>query len=319
MRIGNFIGTMGAASTLAGQVAQSAEAEADGFESFWTAQVAGVDALTLLALCGGGTNSIELGTAVVPIYPRHPMALAQQALTTQAASGGRLLLGIGLSHRPVVEGRWGMDFRAPARYMDEYLTVLQSLLTSGEVDFQGERFSVSGEIARMTDTPPTVCIAALAPRMLRIAGSRADGTITWMVGPRTLDTHITPSITAAAEGARTPGAPRVRGTARLRNRRHAGGHGGGGGQLRTLPRPAQLPPYAGYGGRRERGGGRYNRRRSRGGSAVARVGVGGRDGLSGFDIPRKLNRRGRGRFDGEDARTAEVANRQDIEGISPPS
>ena len=208
MRIGNFIGTMGAASTLAGQVAQSAEAEADGFESFWTAQVAGVDALTLLALCGGGTNSIELGTAVVPIYPRHPMALAQQALTTQAASGSRLLLGIGLSHRPVVEGRWGMDFRAPAQYMDEYLTVLQSLLTSGEVDFQGERFSVSGEIARMTDTPPTVCIAALAPRMLRIAGSRADGTITWMVGPRTLDTHIAPSITAAADDAGRP-APRV--------------------------------------------------------------------------------------------------------------
>lgn len=208
MRIGNFIGTMGAASTLAGQVAQSAEAEADGFESFWTAQVAGVDALTLLALCGGGTNSIELGTAVVPIYPRHPMALAQQALTTQAASGGRLLLGIGLSHRPVVEGRWGMDFRAPAQYMDEYLTVLQSLLTSGEVDFQGERFSVSGEIARMTDTPPTVCIAALAPRMLRIAGSRADGTITWMVGPRTLETHIAPSITAAADAAGRA-APRV--------------------------------------------------------------------------------------------------------------
>ena len=208
MRIGNFIGTMGAASTLAGQVAQSAEAEADGFESFWTAQVAGVDALTLLALCGGASNSIELGTAVVPVYPRHPMALAQQALTTQAASGGRLLLGIGLSHRPVVEGRWGMDFRAPARYMDEYLTVLQSLLSTGEADFQGQRFNVSGEIARMTDAPPTVCVAALAPRMLRIAGSRADGTITWMVGPRTLETHIAPSINAAAEDAGR-GAPRV--------------------------------------------------------------------------------------------------------------
>ena len=208
MRIGNFIGTMGAASTLAGQVAQSAEAEADGFESFWTAQVAGVDALTLLALCGGASNSIELGTAVVPIYPRHPMALAQQALTTQAASGGRLLLGIGLSHRPVVEGRWGMDFRAPAQYMDEYLTVLQSLLSTGAADFQGERFNVSGEIARMTDTLPTVCVAALAPRMLRIAGSRADGTITWMVGPRTLETHVAPSINAAAEDAGRD-APRV--------------------------------------------------------------------------------------------------------------
>ena len=208
MRIGLFIGTMGAADTLDGQVQQSAEAEADGFEGFWAAQVAGVDALTLLALSGGATRTIELGTAVVPTYPRHPMALAQQALTAQAATGGRLLLGIGLSHRPVVEDRWGMSFRAPAGHMDEYLTILQSLMSSGSVDFRGEHFNVSGEIARLTDSPPSVCVAALAPRMLRMAGSRADGTITWMVGPRTLDTHIVPRITAAAESAGR-GAPRV--------------------------------------------------------------------------------------------------------------
>ena len=199
MKIGLFIGTMGAADTLQGQVRQPAEAEADGFDSFWTAQVAGVDALTLLALCGDATRTIEMGTAVVPTYPRHPMALAQQALTTQAATGGRLLLGIGLSHRPVVEDRWGMSFHAPAQHMDEYLTVLQSLMSTGSVDFHGEHFSVSGEIARMTDTPPSVCVAALAPRMLHIAGSRADGTITWMVGPRTLKTHIVPRLAAAAE------------------------------------------------------------------------------------------------------------------------
>ena len=199
---------MGAADTLQGQVRQSAEAEADGFDSFWTAQVAGIDALTLLALSGGATRTIEMGTAVVPTYPRHPMALAQQALTTQAAAGGRLLLGIGLSHRPVVEDRWGMSFHAPAQHMDEYLTVLQLLMQTGNVDFHGEHFSVSGEIARMTDTPPSVCVAALAPRMLRMAGSRADGTITWMVGPRTLDTHVVPRISSAAEDAGRP-APRV--------------------------------------------------------------------------------------------------------------
>ena len=199
---------MGAADTLQGQVRQSAEAEADGFDSFWTAQVAGIDALTLLALSGGATRTIEMGTAVVPTYPRHPMALAQQALTTQAAADGRLLLGIGLSHRPVVEDRWGMSFHAPAQHMDEYLTVLRSLMQTGSVDFHGEHFSVSGEIARMTDTPPSVCVAALAPRMLRMAGSRADGTITWMVGPRTLDTHVVPRISSAAEDAGRP-APRV--------------------------------------------------------------------------------------------------------------
>ncbi len=208
MRIGNFIGTMGAAQTVQGQAQQAVEAESDGFDSLWTAQVAGVDALTMLALAGDRTESIELGTAVVPTYPRHPMALAQQALTTQAASGGRLLLGIGLSHKPNVEGRWGLSFHAPARHMEEYLAVLNSLMQTGSVDFQGSHFNVSGEIARMTDTSPTVCVAALAPRMLRIAGERASGTITWMVGPKTLDEHIVPRIASAAEDAGRP-APRV--------------------------------------------------------------------------------------------------------------
>ena len=208
MRIGNFIGTMGAADSVQGQARQAVEAESDGFDALWTAQVAGVDALTMLALAGDRTQSIELGTAVVPTYPRHPMALAQQALTTQAASGGRLLLGIGLSHRPNVEGRWGLSFHAPAQHMEEYLTVLNSLMQTGRVEFQGRHFNVSGEIQRMTDTPPTVCVAALAPRMLRIAGERASGTITWMVGPKTLEDHIVPRITSAAEGAGRQ-APRV--------------------------------------------------------------------------------------------------------------
>ena len=208
MRIGPFIGTMGAAGTLQGQVRQVVDAESDGFDSFWTPQVSGVDALTMLALSGESTSTIEVGTAVVPTYPRHPTALAQQALTTQAATGGRLLLGIGLSHKPMVEGRWGMSFRSPAQHMEEYLAILQSLMDTGSVDFRGEHFNVSGNIQRMTDSPPTVCIAALGPRMLRLAGSRAGGTITWMVGPRTLDSHIVPRINAAADEAGRP-APRV--------------------------------------------------------------------------------------------------------------
>ncbi len=201
MRIGLFIGTLGAADTLRGQVAQAVEAEADGFHSFWTAQVAGIDALTLLALCGAETKKIELGTAVVPTYPRHPMALAQQALTTQAATDGRLILGIGLSHRPVVEERWGMEFRAPAQHMEEYITILKSLIETGSVNFSGEHFTVSGGIQRIADTPPQLCVAALAPRMLRAAGSETDGTVTWMVGPRTLQNHIVPRITSAASDA----------------------------------------------------------------------------------------------------------------------
>ena len=208
MRIGPFIGTMGAAGTLQGQVQQVVDAESDGFDSFWTPQISGVDALTMLALSGERTSTIEVGTAVVPTYPRHPTALAQQALTTQAATGGRLLLGIGLSHKPTVEGRWGMSFQSPAQHMEEYLTVLQSLMDTGNVDFRGEHFAVTYDIQRMADSPPTVCIAALGPRMLRLAGSRAGGTITWMVGPRTLDSHIVPRISAAADEAGQP-SPRV--------------------------------------------------------------------------------------------------------------
>ena len=208
MRIGPFIGTMGAAGTLQGQVQQVTDAESDGFDSFWTPQIFGVDALTMLALAGQKTQTIEVGTAVVPTYPRHPTALAQQALTTQAATGGRLLLGIGLSHKPIVEGRWGMSFRSPAQHMEEYLTILQSLMETGSVEFRGEHFTVSGTIQRMAELPPTVCIAALGPRMLHLAGSRAGGTITWMVGPRTLDSHITPRISAAADEAGRP-SPRV--------------------------------------------------------------------------------------------------------------
>ena len=208
MRIGPFIGTMGAAGTLQGQVQQVTDAESAGFDSFWTPQISGVDALTMLALSGQETQTIEVGTAVVPTYPRHPTALAQQALTTQAATGGRLLLGIGLSHKPVVEGRWGMSFRSPVQHMEEYLTVLLSLMNTGSVDFQGDHFTVAYDIQRMVDSPPTVCIAALGPRMLHLAGSRAGGTITWMVGPRTLGSHIVPRISAAADEAGRP-PPRV--------------------------------------------------------------------------------------------------------------
>ena len=208
MRIGIFFGTMGSASTLDGLIQQIVDVEDDGFDSFWTAQVSGTDALTVLALGGQRTSRIEMGTAVVPTFPRHPTVMAQQALTTQAATNGRLLLGIGLSHQPVVENRWGLKFETPAQHMEEYMTVLSSLVDTGKVDHAGSVFSVHSEVQRVSTDPMTVCIAALAPRMLRIAGELAQGTITWMVGPRPLDTPIVPRITRAAEGAgREP--PRV--------------------------------------------------------------------------------------------------------------
>ena len=208
MRIGLFVGSVGAAQDLNGQVQQIADAEADGFDSFWSAQILGVDALTLFALAGQRTERIEMGTAVVPTFPRHPLVLAQQSLTTQAATDGRLTLGIGLSHKPVIEDRFGLSFERPALHMREYVTVLQELVHRGSVSFKGRVFTVNAGLQMPDSTPFPILIAALGPMMLRVAGELAEGTVTWMVGPKTLDTHIVPRISAAAQAAGRP-TPRV--------------------------------------------------------------------------------------------------------------
>lgn len=182
-------------------IEQVAGVARDGFSSAVFAQLSGVDVLTVIALAGRVVPDIELGTAVVPIYPRHPVALAEQALTTQAAIGGRLTLGIGLSHKPIVENSWGLSFERPAEYMEEYLAVLQPLLHGEPAKFDGRRFKAETQLSMPEVSPPSVILAALGERMLRLAGLLTDGTATWMVGPKTLASHVTPVITAAAETA----------------------------------------------------------------------------------------------------------------------
>ncbi|MDQ3148013.1 MAG: TIGR03564 family F420-dependent LLM class oxidoreductase [Actinomycetota bacterium] len=179
-----------------------------GFASAWTPQIFGFDALTALALAGREVPGIELGTAVVPTYPRHPMALAAQALTTQAACHGRLTLGIGLSHQVVIESMFGYSFDHPARHMKEYLSALLPLLREGKVAFEGETVKAMGQLDIPGADPVPVLVAALGPVMLGLAGGLAEGTATWMTGPKTLGAHIVPTITAAAEAAGRP-APRV--------------------------------------------------------------------------------------------------------------
>ena len=207
MRIGIFIGVVGSAPTLEGQVQQVVEAESDGFDSYWSPS-GGSDALTLLALAGGRTSRIELGTAVLPIFQRHPTALAQQALSTQAATKGRLALGIGLSHKPSVEDQMGLSFDRPALRMLEYVTVLRELVQEGRTRFSGETLSVSAAVQVPGGSPFPILVAALGPRMLKIAGELSEGTVTWMVGPQTLKNHIAPKIIAAASAAGRP-APRI--------------------------------------------------------------------------------------------------------------
>ncbi len=211
MRIGVFVGASAAdLMTLDGLLARIKQAEADGFDSFWIPHISarGYDALTTLALAGMQTGRIELGVGVVPTYPRHPAALAQQALTTATASGGRFLLGIGPSHRPGMEEGFGIPYDRPALHTQEYLSVMRPLLEQGAVRFQGEFFNVNLELAALERPACPILVSALAPRMLNLAGRLADGTVTWMAGPRTIETHITPRIRQAADNTGRA-APRV--------------------------------------------------------------------------------------------------------------
>ena len=180
-----------------------------GFDTVWVPQIFGWDTLTALAVAGRGTERIEIGTAVVPTYPRHPMMLAAQALTVNAALGGRLALGIGLSHKIVIDDMLGLSFDKPAVHMKDYLSILGPLLRERSVQYTGVtmRSQVGLQLPADASAPP-VYLAAMADRMLYMAGSMADGTILWMTGPATVERHIVPLVTKAAADAGRP-APRI--------------------------------------------------------------------------------------------------------------
>lgn len=187
----------------------AARAAEDGFSGWWLAQTGLVDALTVFPAVADDAPGLEFGTAVVPTFPRHPTMLAGQALTTQAVLGDRdLVLGIGLSHKPVIEGALGLSFDRPIRHLIDYLEVLIPLLDAGRVDHDGEAFTAHMASARPSDRVPSVMVAALGEQALRVTGRRTDGTILWMVGPRTVAEHICPRMTEAAAAAGRE-APRI--------------------------------------------------------------------------------------------------------------
>ena len=167
-----------------------------GFSGYWTPNALGYDALTALAVAGSGVN-MRLGTAVVPVHPRHPVALAQQALTVNRILDGNLSLGVGVSHRLFVERSWGLSFDRPVAYMAEYLDVLVPLLEERRAFARGERVSMRGELDIDAPACP-VLVAALGPRMLALAGRAAAGTITWMVGVNTIRNLTAPTLNEAA-------------------------------------------------------------------------------------------------------------------------
>ena len=197
------LGIFGSSRNIDDLKKQVQEANTLGYTTFWTPQIFNLDALTALAVIAESVEGIRLGTSVIPTYPRHPMMLAQQALTVNQVSNGRLDLGIGLSHKPVVEGMWGISFDAPVGHMSDYLQILMALLHDGTISYGGKHLTSRGGIDVPADAPP-VLVAALGPQMLKLVGRVADGTVTWMTGPETIRNHISPVINAAAEEAGRP-------------------------------------------------------------------------------------------------------------------
>ncbi|MGE0486892.1 MAG: TIGR03564 family F420-dependent LLM class oxidoreductase [Gammaproteobacteria bacterium] len=202
MRYGLMLGADRLAATVNDIAALAVRAEDAGFDSLWMAHIRSLDAISALTVAATRTRRIELGPAVTPVHPRHPMALAQQALTANQAAAGRFTLGIGVSHKIVVEGMLGLSYARPAAYLRDYLGALLPLLRGEIADYEGERFTLHGLQLDVVDAPPVrLLVAALGPVMLKLAGTLSDGTHTWMVGPRTVATHIAPALDAAARAA----------------------------------------------------------------------------------------------------------------------
>src|SRR5215468_4838254 len=211
MRIGLMIGPeRGYRHKVAQLVADAVAAEEAGFTSIWVPQVPGdFDALTAMTLIGRATKRIELGTAVLPIQTRHPIAMAQEVLSVQAVCEGRFTLGLGTSHDWVIEGMLGLSYERPAHQMRNYLEVLQAALAGpGSVDVENDEYRVHSPMDVTDFGPQPVLLAALGPVMLRLAGEQASGTILWMADERAVAEHVVPRITKAAAEAGRP-APRV--------------------------------------------------------------------------------------------------------------
>ena len=209
MRIGLNATALVAKASVEAFVDHARTAATDGFDSYWVAEhpTGGLDALTVLTVVGQAVDTMELGTAVIPTYPRHPMVLAGQAVTAQSAMRGRLTLGVGLSHQPML-AELGMQDDKPIRHLRDYLSILVPLVEKGRVDHQGESLSCRATIFRPAERPPQILVAALGPQALRVAGARTSGTSLAWVGPKTIRDHIVPTIrSAAADGGREE--PRV--------------------------------------------------------------------------------------------------------------
>jgi 5,10-methylenetetrahydromethanopterin reductase len=171
----------------------------EGFRRVWISQLPyEPDLLTILAVALREVDTIEVGSGVVPIQNQHPMKLAQQALALSLVSGGRFLLGLGMTHQAVTEGMWGIPWDKPVRRLNEFLDGLLPLLAGEPADAPGETVTTRGALMIPGAARPDVYLAALGPQLLKIAGRRTAGTVTWMTGPKTLADHVGPTLRQAA-------------------------------------------------------------------------------------------------------------------------
>ena len=205
-----LIGLTGGGASVDRVVRQAKEAEADGFSALWYASIVTGDPLVAMAIAGRETSTIELGTAVLQTSPCHPLLQANRVSSVVDAMGRPgFTLGIGPSHEPVIRGAFGMSYDHPGRSTDEYLQILTALLRGENVDFDGSDWSAhTAGRAVPPSHPVPVLLSALGPRLLRVAGEHADGTVLWMAPARAIETHVAPKLHAAAAAAGRP-APRI--------------------------------------------------------------------------------------------------------------
>lgn len=205
-RVGVQVAPSGAGPVLDELVSQARDARSAGLDAVWMGQGFDLDSLTALAVIGRETPGIDVGVQVVPTWPRHPLVLASQALTVQAATGNRLTLGIGLSHRSTVERTWGLPFRDPIQHLEDYLAVLTDVFASWNVRRDGPTIAarLPYPIAITGARPPRLVAGVLGPRAVRVAGRLADGVLATFTGPRSLATAIVPAVNKAAADAGRP-------------------------------------------------------------------------------------------------------------------
>ncbi|OBJ42793.1 LLM class F420-dependent oxidoreductase [Mycolicibacterium mucogenicum] len=210
MQISIFGSLSGLKSPVDDTVAYLAQLRDEGFRRAWFAQMPyEPDLLTALTVGLREVDGIEVGTGVLPIQNQLPMLLAQRALTISQMAGGRLLLGLGMTHQAVTEGMWGIPWDKPVRRLNEYLDGLLPLLNGEKADATGETVTTRGALIIPGAPTPPVYIAALGPKLLQIAGRRSSGTVTWMTGPKTLAGHVGPTLRQAAADAGRADAVRV--------------------------------------------------------------------------------------------------------------